>query len=118
MRAVKRSRGLPTALLIVAIGFGAPGAAQAEEPWALNEFMLGTSCAVLNLVYGPAKVGYAVLGTAIGGAAWLLTGGRRHVARAIIQPALRGAYMIVPANLTLEQPLEFYGRSKRRSGAW
>ncbi len=82
----------------------------AGEKYALTEFALGTSCAAVNLIYGPVKVAFAVLGTATGALAWVLTGGNREVARSIMQPSLRGDYMITPRNLTFEEPLEFYGR--------
>ena len=46
----------------------------------------------------------------LGGLAFIFTGGRRDVARAIIQPSVRGDYALVPENLTMEEPFSFSGR--------
>ncbi len=102
----------------VALTIGLPSSASADEPWALTEFVRGTTCAVLNLGYGPLKVIYAVLGTATGSAAWVLTAGDSQVSRRLIQPALRGDYAIVPEHLTAERPLEFFGRDPETTPRW
>jgi hypothetical protein len=99
--------------LCLALGLLVPSQAGAEDRWAVTEFALGTTAAALNLAYGPVKVVFAVLGGVTGSLAWMLTGGDDDVARAIIQPALRGDYMIRPENLTGDESLEFYGRSGR-----
>ena len=39
------------------------------------------------------------------GLAWALTGGNGEIARGIVQPAVRGDYVVTPANLTSEEPL-------------
>ncbi len=76
--------------------------------------MTAPRCWRLVCIYGPVKVIYAVLGTATGGLAWVLTGGNRAAARAIIQPAVRGDYVVVPENLTNDKPLHFAGRDPER----
>lgn len=103
--------------MAVLLAVATPSSAQAQERWAVTEFALGTTCAVLNLVYGPVKVVYALLGGTTGVAAWALTGGDREIGRTLIQPALRGDYVIVPDHLTLDEPLEFFGRDPLRSGS-
>ncbi len=87
-----------------------PGNAMAQERHAAAHFGLGVATAACNLLYGPAKVIYAVGGSITGGLAWAITGGRRDVARAIMQPALRGDYSLVMENLTMEEPFSFVGR--------
>ena len=111
-------RRLPLLLLCVALGLAAPSSARAEDRWAVTEFALGTTAAALNLAYGPIKVAFAVMGGVTGSLAWLLTGGDNEVARAIIQPALRGDYMIRSENLTGDEPLEFYGRDPKESNVY
>lgn len=101
--------------LCLATGLGAPSRAGAER-WALTEFALGTSAAVCNLVYGPVKVAFALMGTVTGSLAWVLSGGDNDVARKIFQPSLRGDYMIRTENLTGDEPLHFYGRDPREQG--
>lgn len=75
------------------------------------EFGLGVTAVVCSVVYGPVKTVYAVLGTIAGGMAWVFTTGDRHeTARRIIQPALRGDYVVTPEHLTNDDVLSFVGR--------
>ena len=92
------------------LGVMAPDAARAAERHAATHFALGAGSVLGTFVYGTVKTVYAVLGTVTGGLAFALTGGRGDVARAIIQPAVRGDYVIVPEHLTFERPLIFAGR--------
>ncbi|HXZ85276.1 MAG TPA: hypothetical protein VEI82_07280 [Myxococcota bacterium] len=90
-----------------------PLAARADEAPERNIFAhygLGVGAVLCTLVYGPAKVVYATLGSVTGGLAWLLTGGRTDVPREIIQPAVRGDYVVTPEHLTFNQPLMFVGK--------
>lgn len=110
-------RGLCRFLALVAlVGFcvaSLPLAAQADEAPERNIFMhygLGVGSVLCTLVYGPAKVLYATLGSITGGLAWALTGGRTDVPREIIQPAVRGDYVVTPEHLTFNQPLMFVGK--------
>jgi hypothetical protein len=89
--------------------------ASAEETRERNTaatYGLGLGSVLCSLVYGPVKVVYATLGTVIGGTAWVLTGGRSDVAREIIEPSVRGDYIVTPKNLTMEEPLVFTGRER------
>lgn len=91
-------------------GMAAPKIAHAAERHAATHFLLGAGSFFGTVVYGTVKTSYAVLGTVIGGLAFALTGGRGDVARAILQPAIRGDYVVTPEHLTLERPLIFAGR--------
>jgi len=82
-----------------------------------GEFGLGLSSLILSIPYGFIKTSYAVLGSVTGGLAWAITGGRNEVARAIIQPALRGDYVIVPEHLVNERSLIFVGRNPEQSSS-
>ncbi len=115
-----RRGALARTLLIVAaalfVGLAPISAhAQGQTRHAASHFALGTCSALLNFVYGPVKVIYAVVGSATGGLAWIITGGDGQVARKIIQPAVRGDYAIVPDNLTFDRPLHFVGRDPYRT---
>ncbi len=96
------------------LGGAAPAVAQDAERGATMEFCLGVSSLALTLPYGLVKVVYALGGTLTGGVAWVLTGGRNEVARAIIQPAVRGDYVIIPEHLTNDRALVFVGRDPSR----
>ena len=100
--------------LALPIGTLAPGVAHASDRSAPAEFGLGVGALVITLFYGPVKVFYAVGGTVTGSLGWMLTGGRKDVFRAIVQPAVRGDYIVVPENLTFEKPLRFAGRDPER----
>lgn len=108
------SISLALAVGLASLGPAPPAAAEDGERHAAVHFGLGLTTAFLNLGYGPLKVIYAGLGTAIGGIAWALSGGNEQVVRAIIQPAVRGDYVIVPENLTNEKPLVFAGKDPQK----
>ncbi len=106
-----RSTRVAGALLacVLVIGLN-PANARAEEPSAASEAGMGALAALSTLVYGPVKVVYAVGGLIIGGFAWALSGGDRDVMNAVFTPAVRGDYVVTPAHLRGERPLEFFGR--------
>ncbi len=95
--------------LLLGLCTGLPGAASAAQS-AGAEFLYGTGAVVCSLLWGPAKVIYGLLGSTVGGLAWVLTGGRNDTARSIIQPAVRGDYVVTPAHLAGGRPISFVGR--------
>lgn len=88
------------------------GPAAAEETVA-REGGWGALAAVGTLLYSPAKVVYAGCGLIFGGIAWGLSGGDADVLEAVITPAVRGDYVLLPAHVRGEQRLEFFGRDPR-----
>jgi len=70
---------------------------------------LGIAAALSSLVYGPIKIVYATLGTVIGGIGWGLSGGDSEVLNAVLLPSVRGDYVVTPAHLRGQEPLEFVG---------
>jgi len=84
------------------------GPAAARDDTA-TEAGLGIGSALCSLVYGPAKVVYATLGTVFGGLAWGLSGGDFEVLNAVMMPAVRGDYVVTPSHLRGQEPLEFIG---------
>lgn len=75
-----------------------------------TEAGIGIASAVVSLIYGPAKVVYATGGAAIAGLAWLFSAGDREVVSPILTAALRGDYVVTPAHLRRDRPIEFIGR--------
>jgi hypothetical protein len=115
VRSVQRGLGVLAVSLVFASVAGAPLAAVADEAPERNimlHYGLGVGSALATLVYGPVKIMYATLGTITGGFAYLLTGGRLDVPREIIQPAVRGDYVVTPEHLTFNQPLLFVGKER------
>lgn len=84
--------------------------AQAAEDGTARNAVLGAGAALCSVVYGPLKIGYAVVGAAISGLAWVFTGGSSEVAAPIFYASVRGDYVVTPQHLALEKPLEFVGR--------
>ena len=72
---------------------------------------IGSASAISTLIYGPVKILYAVGGVVVGGLAWAFSGGDSDVAKMVITPSVYGDYVISPAVLRGQQPLEFYGRA-------
>jgi hypothetical protein len=106
MGASRRLRSLLLAgALLVALQ---PAAAVAEDSTASNAG-IGAASALCSLVYGPLKLVYATLGVVMGGMAWGLSGGDSDVMGAVLLPAVRGDYVVTPANLRGQRPLEFIG---------
>jgi hypothetical protein len=104
---VKRLRVVAlVALLAVSL---APAAALAEES-ATSEAGVGALSALSSLVYGPAKILYALTGSLIGGLAWGLSGGDSAVLHAVVSPAVRGDYVVTPAHIRMEKQVEFFGQ--------
>ena len=106
--------GLVACLVIPGSLVAWPATAHGQTRHAAVQFALGTASVATTLVYGTTKVIYAVLGSATGGMAWLVTGGDSETARKIIQPAVRGDYVVTPEHLMSEQPLVFVGRDPYR----
>ncbi len=70
----------------------------------------GVGAALCSVVYGPAKIVYALLGSIVGAGAWAVTGGDAEIATPIFESALYGDYVVTPDVLRGERPLEFVGR--------
>ncbi len=70
-----------------------------------------------TLLYGPAKVCYAVLGSVVSGLAWGLTAGNSEVAWPIFVSAAYGDYVVTPDHLRGQKPLEFVGRDEAAATA-
>ncbi|MDX1648829.1 MAG: hypothetical protein R3263_03145 [Myxococcota bacterium] len=103
-----RGRGLVVLGLAGVLLLAAPSGAQAQS--AGREFGLGATCALGNLIYGPAKLLYASGGALIAGMAWAFSGGDREVAGPILDASVRGDYVIMPSHLQGRRELEFVGR--------
>lgn len=102
--------GRSVALALVLTGFVALAPAQARAVDA-KEAGLGAACALSNLVYGPAKLIYALFGSLTAGFAYAVTAGDLEVSKTILDTSVNGDYLIEPANLTGQKPLQFVGRT-------
>ena len=85
-------------------------AAENQDEALTSEAGIGMAAALATLVYGPLKITYATLGLVFGGVAYGLSGGDPEVLHAVVTPAVRGDYVVRPANVTMNEDLEFMGR--------
>jgi len=99
-----RAAGLLAALWLAL----APLPAAASGP--VTQLAYGAASALSSMIYGPAKLLYALGGGVIAGFAYLFSGGDGAVAEPIIDAAMRGDYVVDPAHLKGEQELHFVGR--------
>jgi hypothetical protein len=112
-RSSRRWQPMLCALLLGASTVGAPAwGAEATHP-SEGDFWesagLGIGAGFTNLVYIPAKVLYATLGSLVGGLAYVVTIGSTETAMSIWQPSVGGTYVLTPAMLKGEEPLHFSG---------
>lgn len=88
----------------------APATAMADSLDMSKAAGLGVGSAMATLVYAPVKLCYALGGLVIGGLAWGFSGGDNSVAGVVLTPSVLGDYVITPAHLSGEDPVEFFGR--------
>jgi len=81
-----------------------------EDAGREGEAGLGVAAGLISIVYAPAKVLYAAGGGLVAGLAYVLSAGDQQVTDPILTPSLRGDYVVTPAHLRGERPLEFIGR--------
>jgi len=96
-----------TGILVLAVGMG-PASASADGNIG-EDLGLGVGSAVCSVIYAPVKIVYALGGLIVGGFGWALSGGDSTVAKSIVDPAVRGDYIITPDVLRGREPLEFFG---------
>ncbi len=108
MRNSSSIRSFAAAFALAACMMFASGPARATDEGANAGLQAGAL--FTTLLYGPAKVCYAVVGSVVSGLAWGLTAGNSEVAWPIFVSAAYGDYVVTPDHLTGQKPLEFVGR--------
>jgi hypothetical protein len=107
-----RVRGVVSALVIAGLVSISPAPARAGDA---KEVGVGAACALGNLVYGPAKIVFALLGSVTAGLGYAVTAGDVDVARTILHSSVMGNYVIEPGHLTGEKRLAFIGDTTPRA---
>src|SRR5258708_26289063 len=69
----------------------------------------GAGALVVNLVYIPLKMVYAILGGIVGGGTYLVTAGNQQAANTVWRSSLGGDYVVTPQMLAGQQPINFSG---------
>jgi hypothetical protein len=97
-------------LALILVVAASPGLARAQSSEPTYESGgLGAASVLCSLVYSPIKVSNAILGLIVGGFAYPLSGGDADVSMRVINTSVRGDYVVTPAHLRGEQPLEYWG---------
>lgn len=89
--------------------------ARAEEEGFFEAAGIGVGTALVNVLYIPAKFTYATVGGLIGGFAWVLSLGDTDTAMGVWEPTMGGSYVVTPAMLRGDEPLEFSGTGSTSS---
>lgn len=103
-----RMQAAVLAALMACVLGGLPERARAQGDW-------NAGSVVATALYAPAKVLYAATGVLVGGIGWGLSGGDRAAMEAVMEPAVRGDYVITPEHLRGERRLEFVGSGEPAS---
>jgi hypothetical protein len=69
----------------------------------------GAGALVVNLVYIPLKMVYAILGGIVGGGTYLVTAGNSQAANTVWRSSLGGDYVVTPQMLAGQEPINFSG---------
>ncbi len=69
----------------------------------------GVGALFANVLYVPAKLVYAILGSLVGGGTYLITAGNKQAADTVWRSALGGDYVVTPQMLAGQQPINFSG---------
>lgn len=69
----------------------------------------GMGSVLASMFYSPFKVTYAGLGLITSGLGYVFSGGNTEVANNILNPSVRGNYVVTPSHLRGEEPLVFVG---------
>ena len=69
----------------------------------------GAGAVFCSLLYIPFKLTYAILGGLVGGGTYLVTAGNSQAANTVWRSSLGGDWVVTPANLQGQEPLNFSG---------
>jgi hypothetical protein len=103
------ARRLVVASLVLSLAAPSTSWAQAQPDSPLKDAAIGFACVLTSLFYTTAKVVYATAGALTGVTAYALTGGRRDVLDTILNPSLRGDYVVTREHLEGKRRLVFIG---------
>lgn len=101
--------------LVLAVGAagGAAGGAVTSTKHDGYAPMVYVGTVFANALYVPAKVVFAGGGAVVSGVSYLVTGGNGRVSREIWDTSVGGNYLLTPAMINGEQPIEFAGQTDR-----
>jgi hypothetical protein len=107
---IRLGAGVLAGILVLGLSASPARAISEESKETATDGAVGAAAGLSSVVYAPLKVAYATGGSIVAGLAYVLSGGDGAVAKPIIDASVRGDYVVTPANLRGEKPLEFIGR--------
>jgi hypothetical protein len=69
----------------------------------------GVAALLGNVLYIPAKLTYAILGSVVGGGTYAVTGGNSQASDTVFRSALGGDYVLTPQMVAGDKPVNFSG---------
>ena len=105
MRSKKLQRWLWSGLVAGLVSM--PGPSSFASADYIEDAGMGTATVAANVVYVPAKLGYALLGGLTGGFAYVLTGANYTAAERVWIPSLGGHYVLNTNHLRGTEPIRF-----------
>ena len=115
----KKAKGLLVLVVCLLLIVGGPSMVWAEgEGGLVEQAGLGVASVLLTLPYGSAKVVYAGIGSIVGGATWIFTGGNAEAARYVWEPSFYGDYVITRDHILGKKPLRFFGSTTYQEEAY
>lgn len=111
---VSKTRRVALASATLVILLMAPAAAAADGTDGAtrtrhSDVGIGLASVLANVIYVPAKLMYAVVGSVRGAAAWGLTGGNTEVAKGVWVASLGGDYFLAREMVSGDRKVHFSG---------
>ena len=103
-----RVRAVAAALVLASTLSFEPAAAEAADA---KHVGIGAACVLSNLLYGPAKITLALIGSLTAGLGYAVTAGDTDVARKIFDSSVMGDYVVLPEHIEGQKTLEFIGQT-------
>ena len=76
---------------------------------AVSDSGMSAASGLATIVYFPVKAAFSLAGGIVGGLTYAFTGGNEEAAKDVWNASMGGDYMVEPANLTGDKPLNFIG---------
>jgi hypothetical protein len=113
----KWSRSVAIVLIMTVMGLTMipPGSAMAGDQASSTDSSEGTGIQVaswlLTVPYCAGKSAFAIAGSVVGGLGYAFSGGNSETAQSIWSKTVYGTYILRPAHLRGEEPIQFLGKA-------
>ena len=113
----KWSRSVAIVLIMTVMGLTMipPGSAMAQDQASSTDNSEGTGIQVaswlLTVPYCAGKSAFAIAGSVVGGLGYAFSGGNSETAQSIWTKTVYGTYILRPAHLRGEEPIQFLGKT-------